>query len=186
MPPVENNGSTRAKRAEKQTDKETDGKLQEVRHFISSMEERVKTLVKSCELLEAEGVNARLPDFRKFQALVSENLTFLLIIEKRLERIPKRNKQELADSFDDLVVAVWSVVMTGSLGFMMVIAEEEYLPLGTREVFVRELKTLNDANSQLTSERYRDRLSEELQAKCEKAESIIMLIIDRAPSLLAF
>lgn len=158
----------------------------EVIRFMGIMEGRVRDLANSCEALQIKAASARIGDFTKFQTLAAENLTFLIIIEKRLEQVPENIAENLGDRFDELVVAVWSIVMKGSLSYLISITEENYLPLGAREIFVRELKTLNDAHTQLSRKRYRKKISKEIRSECKKAERIIMLIIDRAPSLLAF
>lgn len=186
MPPEENKKRAGVRIADKQNAKDIEARRQEAIHFIGTMEGRVKDLIESCETLQHMGIGVQLTDFKRFQDLAAENLTFLIIIERRLKQIPQRNKRDLGTRFDELVVAVWSIVMKGSLSFMMTMSEEDYLPLGSKEVFVRELKTLNDAHSQLSHKRYSSRISKKIQAECEKAERIIMLIIEKAPRLLEF
>lgn len=175
-----------ARIAERQATKNEEGRVAEVRSFLSAMETHAEKLMAECQSLEAGSFDAQLADFKKFQNLASENLTFLFIIEKRLEEVEGKKKIDLEQRYDDLVVAVWSIVLTGSLSFMSAISEEDHLPIGTREVFVRELRTLNEAKQRLQQERYRLSLPAVAMNNCAKAESIISLVIQRAPSLLAF
>jgi hypothetical protein len=70
------------------------------------------------------------------------------------------------------------------LKFLRAVAEEEHLPLGSREVFLHEVKTLYDAYNILTLDRYANKVEEETLKKRTAAERILNEIIDRAPMLL--
>lgn len=158
----------------------------EVESFINTLETRVNALMASCQMLQDKGLAVQIKDFLEFQDLTTENLTFLIIIERRLEKLPQRHKSELHDNFYDLVVAVWSIVMRGALSFLTTISQDDYLPLGSREMFLRELKTLHDAQMKLREERYQSRIGHDITKEMQKAERILSEVIEKAPTLLTF
>ena len=68
-----------------------------------------------------------------------------MIIEGRINEVEGERKELLSEQFDKLVTGTWSVLMEGSISFLTVLSEREYLPVGTRHVFEQELKTLSEA-----------------------------------------
>ena len=161
-------------------------KRAEVVQFIDNLSNRAHALMVSCENLMEKGYGAQVLDFSEFKNLASENLTFLIIIEKRIQDLHQNDKQELQERLDDLVVAIWSIVMKGALNFLLVMSNEEHLPIGTRELFISELRTLNDAQERLSQNRYQERCSQEIHKEIKMAKKILSKIIDKAPRLLSF
>ncbi|OEJ68226.1 hypothetical protein [Magnetovibrio blakemorei] len=158
----------------------------EVEEFVNILEGRVNTLKQISQKLQDLGDEVYTYHFLEFQRVVSENLAFIIIIEGRLATQPQGEKDELLEKFDDLIAAIWSIVLTGSLSFLTTISNDEYLPLGSREVFVHELRSLNDARIKLTDERFKSRLNKSTLIQVDKAERILSEVIEKAPKLLLF
>ncbi len=156
----------------------------DVERFMGVFATRLEKLGVGVKVLEVKGVDVQFKDYLEFQNLTSELLTFLIIIDKKLQALDQSAKGELADRFDDLVVAIWSILLKGALSFFIVISEDQYLPLGSREVFVRELRTLNEAQVKLSAPSYKEKVPKEVQKQLETAERILIEVIDKAPSLL--
>jgi len=116
--------------------------------------------------------------------MMSECLSFSIIIERRIEQNKTSKKEELEDQFDKLTVAIWSVLLSGSLNFLTVICAQEYLPIGTNHVFVQELKTLYDAEKVLKQEKFAKFMQDGILDQRGRAEKILEEIIQRAPQLL--
>ena len=171
--------------AEKEALEKLEAKRAEVEGLISALEGRATDLVKKCEHLQRNDQILGIQDFRSFQDLASESMTFLILIERKLKTVPKGEESELGENFYDLVVAIWSVVMKGALAFLSVISSEPHMPLGAREVFLRELRVLNDAQTMLDGESYKDRLTDEMKREMKTAEHILNEVLEKAPTLLA-
>ena len=171
---------------EKEKTEELKGQRRQIEGYINILGDRVEALAVSCQRLQKLGGEVYTQNFLEFQGLTSETLAFLIIIERRLEKLPRTDKNDLHGKFDDLVVAIWAIVMRGSLTFLSIVSGDEHLPLGSRELFVRELRTLNDAQVRLSEERYKARLGKEIQKEMETAERILYEVIDKAPRLLSF
>ena len=60
------------------------------------------------------------------------------------------------------------------------------LPMGAREIFVAELRSLHDAAEKLKRPNYAGKLGPDLDRDLETASLILEEIIDKAPSLLNF
>jgi hypothetical protein len=79
-----------------------------------------------------------------------------------------------------------SSIVTASLHFLRILAEKKELPLGARDVFKSELRSLYHAKERIESERYVNRLNERTRADLVAAEQILEVVIERAPRLLRF
>ncbi len=173
-----------ARFAELRKHKKSEAKRKEAERLLGSLEQRIGELVEISNELKSKGVDIQLQDYMRFQDLMSECLTFLIIIEKRLQKLEGTFVEGLYDKFDQLVVAIWSILLKGALRFFRIISEEEHLPLGSKDVFARELRSLHEAQEKLTSERYVKRVSKKMNKKLEKAELILLEVIEKAPGLL--
>jgi len=173
-----------ARFAELKKHKKIEAKRKEAERLLGSLEQRIGELVEISNELKSKGVDIQLQDYMRFQDLMSECLTFLIIIEKRLQKLEGTFVEGLYDKFDQLVVAIWSILLKCALRFFRIISEEEHLPLGSKDVFARELRNLHEAQEKLTSERYVKRVSKKMNKKLEKAELILLEVIEKAPGLL--
>ncbi|ABC20830.1 hypothetical protein [Rhodospirillum rubrum] len=166
--------------------RQEDRRSGELAEFLTILEHRILALSRSATVLDRQGDHPpRFADYARTRMLTTECLAFSIVIERRVEMLPDpQRRSEAKDRFDSLTVLIWSTLMDCSLKFLRSIAEEEHLPLGSREVFLHEIKTLYDAHKILTSERYRGKVEEETLHQQKAAERILNEIIERAPRLL--
>ncbi|GEO82899.1 hypothetical protein [Pararhodospirillum oryzae] len=158
---------------------------QELENFLHLLEARIEALSQSATVLQRHGEHPpRFADYARTRSLTSECLAFSIVIERRIDLLPEAKKATALDRFDSLTVLIWATLLDCSLTFLKAIAKEEYLPLGSREVFLHEIKTLYDAYNTLIQDRYFHKVEEETLRKCKSAEKILHEIIERAPRLL--
>ncbi|WP_041794296.1 hypothetical protein [Pararhodospirillum photometricum] len=159
--------------------------VQELENFLLLLEQRIIALAKCTLILQRhDDLPPRFDDFTRTRSLTSECLAFSIVIERRIDQLPEPRQSRVRDRFDTLTVRIWATLLEGSLTFLKAIAREEHLPLGSREVFLHEIKTLYDAYNTLNQERYVGKVEEETLRKCKSAEKILHKIIERAPRLL--
>ncbi len=157
---------------------------EEAKHFLGILEQRI-TEMTACSLMVNDDLSfLRLDDYLRFRDLMSACWTFSILIENRIGQLEDDTVPELLDKFDQLTVAIWSVLIRGALKFFRIVSQEDYLPLGSREIFMRELKTLYDADRLFVQERYRNRIDADTMADLETSEKILSEIIEKAPRLL--
>jgi hypothetical protein len=172
------------RRAERQ-DREIEQKRAEASDFLISLERRIVSLRASGSVLEGDSASPpRFIDYARTRNLTSECMAFMLVIGRRIDALPETVAIPLRDVFRRHTVAMWSTLLDCSLTFMRAIAEEEHLPLGSREVFLREIKTLHDAHTTLSDPEFAGLVSEDTLSKQGQAEKILSEIIERAPRLL--
>ena len=159
----------------------TDRKAEE---FLAILDVRIQDLMLVSRLPKDNPDSINFDDYQKFRDMMGECLSFLIIIERRIDLLEDERRDRLREQFDGLTVVVWSILLDGSLSFLTVICEKDFLPLGTRHVFVQELRTLHDAEVVLKDEKYSGHLKNTAIEQRDKAERILNAIIDRAPQLL--
>ena len=162
----------------------TDDIRAEAKEFLRILEQRVSLLAESSEHLTKQLDHVQLDDYLAFRDVMSQCWTFSILIENRIARLESETVSELLEQFDELTVAIWSVLLGGALVFFKALADETYLPLGSREIFMGELKTLYDADHLLRQERYFSRVNKETLHCLDKSQKILLEIIERAPKLL--
>jgi hypothetical protein len=161
--------------------------VKEARHFLEVLTERIDELKQRSSVLDESMATLHFAEYQQFRDVMSGCLTFTIIIQNRVDRIAE-NDQKTATSFgnqlDRLTISIWSVLLRGSLRFFQVISQHDTLPLDTRDVFTRELRTLHEANKVFQQDRFKPLTDEIMQKNRRVAEKILVEIIERAPGLL--
>ena len=157
---------------------------QDAERFLSALEGSIQELLTLSKVPIANPEQLKFDEYKKFRDKTDECLSFLVIIEGRIGEVEGERKELLTEQFDKLVVATWSVLMEGSFGFLSVLSEREYLPIGTKHVFQQELKTLSEAEEVMTKNQNKRFLSSNMTERRTKARNILDVVIERAPELL--
>ena len=152
--------------------------------FLTALQEKVQELLVLSKVPAADPEKLSFVDYTKFREKTDECLSFLVIIEGRINEVEGERKELLSEQFDKLVTATWSVLMEGSISFLSVLSEREYLPVGTRHVFEQELKTLSEAEEVMKENKNEKFLASNMQEKRAKARQILNTVIEKAPQLL--
>ena len=152
--------------------------------FLDALQNRVSELKALSELPKNDPGTINFEHYHKFRNMMSECLSFSIIIERRIEENQTAKKNELEEQYDQLTVAIWSVLLSGSLNYLTVICAHEFLPIGTNHIFAQELKTLYDADKVLKQEKFAGYMRPDIQDQRGRAERILEEIISRAPGLL--
>ena len=152
--------------------------------FLTALEQKVQELLVLSKIPISNPAKLSFVDYKRFREKSAECLSFLVIIEGRISEVEGERKNLLSEQFDKLVVATWSVLMEGSIGFLTVLSERTYLPVGTRHVFEQELKTLSEAEDVMKENNNQKLLSDNMAEKRAKAKEILNVVIERAPELL--
>lgn len=157
--------------------------------FLDRLEDRIDDMAHMAEsssrsASEVGTGRLRFADYVKCRDLSSECWAFSIVIERRLDNYVGPERDTLKARFDRLTISIWWTLLSSSLRFLDSLSKEPHLPLGSREIFVREIKTLYDAQGQLSSPRYAGLIGEDKFEKQRQAQRILNEVIDRAPALL--
>lgn len=168
----------------------SDRDRKEVTHFLGLLDAKIEDLKRLAARAEEDVYSrkgrTRFSDFSLCRDVAAECWAFSIVIERRIELYRGPEQSGFQEEFDRLTVAVWSMLLETSLRFLDVLSQETHLPLGSREIFVREIKTLYDSQRLLHDPRYGALIDEGIRRRQDQAARILETIIERAPALLDF
>lgn len=161
----------------------------EIGRFLDQLERRIHLL---SDIAESISRRARSPkteilrftEYNRCRDRASECWAFAVVIDRRLQGYEGADREPLLERYNRLAVDIWATLLKASLTFLTALSREPHLPLGSREVFVREIRTLHDTHRLLSAPRYADMLDTTMHKQRDKASRILTEIIARAPSLL--
>lgn len=78
------------------------------------------------------------------------------------------------------------MLITRSLQFLYALSANVTLPMGSKEVFLSELRTLHNTRETLMQEKFATLIDENTKHDLETAEETLNEIIDKASEMLAF
>jgi hypothetical protein len=120
----------------------------------------------------------------QFRAKVDEFQALIALIEERLARMEDEHMAELNTRFRQLDTAMLIMLVRTSTRFYDMLGESEALPLGARELFLPELRTLTDIRDRLMEEpEHAERMIPGVAQALANALATVEALIERAPSL---
>jgi len=159
----------------------------EVEEFLSRLELRARKLIALANTLEKNADKSDVTGYRPFREEVDNFKALSLVIMERMNKLESHpKKEELEKQFHKLQVVMLRIVIKTSLKFFFVMSAKENLPLGAREMFQSELRTLYEAERMISDPRYISQLDDSAKDDLEIAKSILEEIIEKAPALLSF
>jgi hypothetical protein len=158
----------------------------DVEELLLALEQGATAVVKSAGLASAEAKQDKFQAYQEFKRRCDDFDTLSILIEHRLKNMKGGAERDLDEKFDELCLFLLSATLTASLHFLRILAERDALPLGSRDVFMRELRNLHRAHEKMNDPKFAPRINERTGSDLKVAEEILATIIERAPALLDF
>lgn len=159
---------------------------EEVKELLSALERQCREASKLAKLAEHEASKHSFGAYRGFRDKVGEFQALVILIEQRMRNLIDPKSDDLRDQFERLDTVMLALLVRASMRFFFVLSANPILPMGAREIFVSELRSLHDAHEKLRRPSYAGKLGAQLETDLETASLILEEIIDKAPSLLNF
>ncbi len=158
----------------------------EVKELLGALERQCREASKLAQLAEHEASKHSFGAYRDFRDKVGEFQALVILIEQRLRNLVDNRSDDLRDQFERLDTVMLALLVRASMRFFFVLSANPVLPMGAREIFLAELRSLHDASERLKRPNYVGKLGPDLDRELETASLILEEIIDKAPSLLRF
>jgi hypothetical protein len=158
----------------------------EVKGLIGALERQAREAVTLAKTAEVEASKHSFGAYRSWRDKVGEFQALVILIEQRLRNIADGRSDDLREEFQRLDVLMLGLLVRASMRFFFVLSANPILPLGAREIFLSELRSLHDAHEKLRRPGYAEKLAPDLEKDLDTAELILEEIIDKAPGLLSF
>ncbi|SCA55398.1 hypothetical protein MTBPR1_100039 [Candidatus Terasakiella magnetica] len=159
---------------------------EQITQFIGSLKEKTEELNGWARHAEASLTGEGFGTYLEFRDLVIECESFNEIIQRRLTTDDKpSDNPDLQDQLDELSARQLTLAIHASLKFLRYIAEKN-LPIGSRDVFIRELQDLHRMKKTLDNERLQGKVDQAALDDQRKVEEILNVVIEKAPQLFSF
>jgi hypothetical protein len=124
--------------------------------------------------------------YARFRERVQDFESLATLVEDRLRAMSSARDSDLDEKFAELMAYMLGATISTSLHFLRIFAERDYLPVGSKEVFLLERRSLETAKHKLQSPPYLARLGERASRDIQSAEEILEIVIEKASSLTDF
>lgn len=158
----------------------------DVQDLLAALERQVREAIQLASLAEHEASKHSFGAYRAFRDKVGEFQACVILIESRMRSLVDQRGDDLRQEFERLDSLMLSVLVRASMRFFFVLSANPILPLGAREIFLSELRSLHDAHEKLNRPTYAGKLPGDLVNDLDTASLILEEIIEKAPALLQF
>ncbi len=167
-------------------DRDNEQIAEKVREMLSALERVATRVVTAAQQAANEANDDKFKAYATFREYVDDFDTLAIVIEYKIRRLRDGKAAKLSEKFVELTGFMLSAIVTASLHFLRILAEKRELPLGARDVFMSELRSLYHAKERIESDRYAHLLTDRTKNDLAAAEQILEIVIERAPKLLNF
>ncbi len=154
--------------------------------FLSALETRVQELLELSKKPKEQANSLGFDDYKSFRKKSDECVSFLVIIDSKIQELEEERKALLSEQLEKLDAATWSVVLNGSYSFLTVLSKRENLPIGTKYLFEAELASLIDAENIMEAKENKQFLSESMTELRANTKNLLGEMIERAPDFMEF
>ncbi|UEM22781.1 hypothetical protein JL100_008555 [Skermanella mucosa] len=156
----------------------------EIALMLSALEKQAKEAASLADRAHGEASRDSYTAYFRFRAKVDEVQALIALIEERLGRMEDDQAEELREQFRRLDAAVLVMLVRTSTRFYALMEKSNALPLGARELFLPELRTLSEVRDRVTAQPEHAALQAAgLLEALELALGMVEGLVARAPSL---
>jgi hypothetical protein len=166
--------------------KQNEVQLAKIREMLTALEQGATRVIMAARQASADASQDKYHAYLNFREVVDDFDTLAIVIEYKLKRMRDEKAEALSEKFDELTAFMLSSIVSASLHFLRILSEKTEMPLGARDVFKSELRSLYHAKDRIETDRYIGRLNERTRADLVAAEQILEVVIEKAPRLLRF
>lgn len=158
----------------------------EVQDLLGALEGQAREAIKLAKSAEEEAAKDSFIAYNDFRNKVGEFRALCILIEGRLRAVDTARVDDLKEEYARLDTLMLGLLVRASMRFFFVLSAKTMLPVGARDIFISELRSLHDAAEKLRRPEYAAIMGDKLKGDLETAELILEEIIDKAPGLLNF
>jgi hypothetical protein len=164
--------------------KDTGVGRREITTMLAALEKQAREAFYLAEKAHAHASRDSYASYFEFRAKVDEFQALIALVEERLTRMEDEHTRELSAQFRQLDTVMLVMLVRTSTRFYGMLKDNSTLPLGARELFLPEMRTLTDIRDRLMEDpEQAERMLPGVALALETALATIQALIERAPSL---
>ncbi len=157
----------------------------EARRFLDALDEKTEKIAELVAGAKTDVARSTFSAYKRFADAISDFDSFCILIEYRIKKVPEGDERVALEArFHSARVGQMARHLKTSIELMGLVATARELPLGAKDVFLRELRAIYTLKNALSAPPYSTGLHAETAHDVELAEKILREIIERAPALL--
>lgn len=157
----------------------------EAERFLSALEDKSRALDDAIAVAKSGIARSSFAAYKQFADASADFDGFCILIEYRIKKVgPGPERASLESRLLTARTHAMARMLKASIELIGGLAGQRVFPLGAKDVFLRELRSLYALKNTLAREPFAGQLPAETGHDVELAEKILREIIDKAPALL--
>lgn len=154
--------------------------------LVEALDRIATELGTMADIAEREATRHAYDLYYRFRRKLRDADTLVGILEERLGNLEEGRSVELDNQKRTILARILVFEARGLVKFTYVLSANTFLPLGSHEIFVRDLERLGDLEARLASASFTDSSGEDAIGSLAIARSILTEMAEKAPALLNF
>ena len=158
----------------------------EAKRLLGALEAQSRDILTFAIKAETEASTYGFPTYRAFREKVSEFESFAGLVEQRIENLESGRDKRLEDQFHKLDVLIFKVLIKATHKILAAISAAPDQPLGVRDAYEAELRSLQANRKRMQDPRYSKALDKDTVRRVDETEKILLEVMERSPGLPEF
>lgn len=154
--------------------------------FLGALERMTREIKGHAQAARAGIERHSFAPYHFYRDRVLEHESLVAVIRAQQETLPPDQAAIVDKKLVAIERAMFAHAIRAALQFLFALSAIANLPYGVRETFLSELQSLQAARNALRSPAHAGALPGDLEHDLETAETILLEIMERAPSLISF
>ena len=160
-----------------------DNGREEVKRLLAALERQATEASQLAERAQRDMGDDRFASFLDFRRKVEEIRALFTLTEDRLQGVDESRLTDLRAEFERMDLLLTRMLVRAMRNYFSGMRQDQVLPIGARELFEPELRSIDQTRTRLLSPRYADRVAPEVLDDLDATAELIRKTIARAPSL---
>lgn len=156
---------------------------EEVKGLLAALERQATEASQLAERAQRDMGDDRFASFLDFRRKVEEIRALFALTEERLQGVDESRLTDLRAEFERMDLLLTRMLVRAMRNYFSGMRQDQVLPIGARELFEPELRSIDQTRARLLSPRYTDRVPPEVLDDLDATADLIRKTIARAPSL---
>lgn len=160
-----------------------DNGREEVKRLLAALERQATEASRLADRAQRDMGDDRFASFLDFRRKVEEIRALFALTEERLQGVDESRLSDLRAEFERMDLLLTRMLVRAMRNYFSGMRQDQVLPIGARELFEPELRSIDQTRTRLLSPRYADRVAPEVLDDLDATAELIRKTIARAPSL---
>jgi hypothetical protein len=154
--------------------------------LVDALDRIANELGAMADLAEREATRHAYDFYYRFRRKLRDADTLVGILEERLSNLEEGRSADLDNQKRAILASILMNESRALVKFTYVLSANTFLPLGSQEIFLRDLARLEDLDSRLASATFTDGGGDEAISSLTIAREILTEMAEKAPPLVNF